>query len=305
MPRMAAYADGRRDVATWEQFRNAPVGMPLAETVLRTGEPMTADNDSGLLSGWWVDNFDVASGLAVPLGRSPRHRRGPHPRQHAGAPVLRGRPPARRRRRRPPGRRHRAGPDEPGPGRLPDHRRRRPAAAGRRRPARPASPRPPRWSPAPSSGWPAPTAAPPTCSATTAPIGEVRHVDWPDAHRQVVQTRLVGRPAADVALWRLTARSSCRSSSRTPATGELLDPRLVARTRPGLLRQRAAAVRRPPARAGRHRLGVGAPQLVARRPGGRPPGDPRGRAGRRERDPARGRAAPAGSSWRPRRTTTR
>jgi hypothetical protein len=51
---MASYADGRRDVATWEQFRNAPVGMHLAETVLRTGEPMAA-----------------AFCLAVPLGRSP------------------------------------------------------------------------------------------------------------------------------------------------------------------------------------------------------------------------------------------
>jgi transcriptional regulator with GAF, ATPase, and Fis domain len=66
VPRMASYADGRRDLATWEQFRNAPVGLHLAETVLRTGEPMTADKDSGLLSGWWVDSFNIASGLAVP-----------------------------------------------------------------------------------------------------------------------------------------------------------------------------------------------------------------------------------------------
>ena len=26
VPRMASYADGRRDLATWELFRNAPVG---------------------------------------------------------------------------------------------------------------------------------------------------------------------------------------------------------------------------------------------------------------------------------------
>jgi GAF domain-containing protein len=71
VPRMARCADGRRDLATWELFRNAPVGFPPAETVLRTGEPVTADLDSGLLSGWWVDNFHVASGLAVPLGRAP------------------------------------------------------------------------------------------------------------------------------------------------------------------------------------------------------------------------------------------
>jgi hypothetical protein len=46
VPRMASYADVRRDAA--------PVGMHLAETVLRTGEPMEAD-----------------SGLAVPLGSTP------------------------------------------------------------------------------------------------------------------------------------------------------------------------------------------------------------------------------------------
>jgi GAF domain-containing protein len=71
VPRMASYADGRRDMATWEQFRNAPVGLQLAETVLRTGQPLTADRNSSLLSGWWVDNFHIASGLAVPLGRAP------------------------------------------------------------------------------------------------------------------------------------------------------------------------------------------------------------------------------------------
>src|SRR3954454_13910151 len=71
VPSMASYADGRRDRATWELFRNAPVGFPLAENVLRTGQPITADRDSGLLSGWWADNFHVASGLAVPLGLSP------------------------------------------------------------------------------------------------------------------------------------------------------------------------------------------------------------------------------------------
>jgi transcriptional regulator with GAF, ATPase, and Fis domain len=72
VPRMAGYADGRRDPATWEQFRNAPVGLELAETVLRTGRPMAADRDSGLLTGWWADSSGVASGLAVPLGRAPR-----------------------------------------------------------------------------------------------------------------------------------------------------------------------------------------------------------------------------------------
>jgi transcriptional regulator with GAF, ATPase, and Fis domain len=71
VPRMASNADGRRDLATREQLRNDPVGLHLAEHVLRTGQPMTADRDSGLLSGWWVDSFPIASGLAVPLGRTP------------------------------------------------------------------------------------------------------------------------------------------------------------------------------------------------------------------------------------------
>ncbi len=71
VPRMAAYADGRRDTATWERFRTAPVGAGLVETVLRTGEPVAADADSGLLTGWWVEEFSTASLLAVPLGRSP------------------------------------------------------------------------------------------------------------------------------------------------------------------------------------------------------------------------------------------
>jgi GAF domain-containing protein len=71
VPRMARGADDRRDPATSEQFRAAPVALELAETVLRTGEPMTADRGSGLLAGWWADDFGIDSGLAVPLGRSP------------------------------------------------------------------------------------------------------------------------------------------------------------------------------------------------------------------------------------------
>jgi transcriptional regulator with GAF, ATPase, and Fis domain len=71
VPRMAGYADGRRDGAGWEAFRDAAVDLPLAQAVLRSGGPVTADRDSGLLSGWWVDHFGVASCLAVPLGRTP------------------------------------------------------------------------------------------------------------------------------------------------------------------------------------------------------------------------------------------
>lgn len=71
VPRMAGGVHDRRDPAAAEQFRNAPVGLELAEAVLRTGEPMTAERDSGLLAGWWADDFGIVSALAVPLGRSP------------------------------------------------------------------------------------------------------------------------------------------------------------------------------------------------------------------------------------------
>ena len=58
-------------------------------------------------------------------------------------------------------------------------------------------------------------------------IGEVIHVDWDDAHRQVVQTQLVGQPAADVALWRLTEEQKLPVFVEDTATSDLLDPRLV------------------------------------------------------------------------------
>ncbi|WRL64920.1 diguanylate cyclase [Blastococcus brunescens] len=58
-------------------------------------------------------------------------------------------------------------------------------------------------------------------------IGEVRHIDWPDAHKEVVQTRLVGRPAADVALWRLTAEQKLPVFVEDATSSDLLDPRLA------------------------------------------------------------------------------
>jgi GAF domain-containing protein len=72
VPSMASYADGRRDEAGWKLFRNAPEPLRLTQTVLRSGEPRAADRDSGELSGWWTETFDIASALAVPLGR-PTH----------------------------------------------------------------------------------------------------------------------------------------------------------------------------------------------------------------------------------------
>ncbi|HLM07006.1 MAG TPA: GAF domain-containing protein [Blastococcus sp.] len=63
VPRMAGCVDKRSAPATEEQLQ-------LAETALRTGEPMTADRTSGLPGGR-VDPCDVGSTLAVPLGRTP------------------------------------------------------------------------------------------------------------------------------------------------------------------------------------------------------------------------------------------
>jgi diguanylate cyclase (GGDEF)-like protein len=58
-------------------------------------------------------------------------------------------------------------------------------------------------------------------------VREVRHVDWPDAHREVVQRQLVGRPAADVPLWRLTAEQQLPVFVESAPDSDLLDPRLV------------------------------------------------------------------------------
>ena len=226
VPSMAAYADGRRDLATWEQFRNAPVGMHLAETVLRTGRPMSADKDSGLLSGWWVDQFGVASGLAVPIGRSPHL---------AGVLTL----------------------DSTVVRPFSEDVRRLAAAAGdhlggvieqaRTSQARAASlttaqvVRQMLVDGAGATG--VPEAAEVLARAVQrlagtdrsaaylidadGTIGEVRHVDWPDDHKQVVATRLVGRPAADVPLWRLTAEQKLPVFVEDASTDDLLDRRLT------------------------------------------------------------------------------
>jgi diguanylate cyclase (GGDEF)-like protein len=225
VPRMASYADGRRDLATWEQFRNAPVGLQLAETVLRTGEPMTADKDSGLLSGWWVDSFNVASGLAVPLGRTPHL---------AGVLTL----------------------DSTQVRPFSEDVRRLAAAAGahlggvieqaRTSQARAASLTTARVvrqmlvEGAHATG--VPEAAEVLARAVQhlagtdrsaayllgedGTIGEVRHVDWPDAHKEVIQTRLAGRPAADVPLWRLTAEQRLPVFVEDAQANDLLDPSL-------------------------------------------------------------------------------
>jgi diguanylate cyclase (GGDEF)-like protein len=226
VPRMASYADGRRDLATWEQFRNAPVEMQLAETVLHTGEPMTADKDSGLLSGWWVDSFHIASGLAVPLGRAPNL---------AGVLTL----------------------DSTQVRPFSEDVRRLAAAAGahlgevieqaRTSEARAASlttARVVRQMLVDGAGVTGVSEAAEVLARAVqqlagthrsaayllgedGTIGEVRHVDWPDSHKEVVQNQLVGRPAADVPLWRLTAEQRLPVFVEDAPSSDLLDPRLA------------------------------------------------------------------------------
>ena len=226
VPRMAAYADGRRDLATWEQFRNAPVALQLAETVLRTGEPMTADKDSGLLSGWWVDSFDIASGLAVPIGRSPHL---------AGVLTL----------------------DSTHVRPFSEDVRRLAAAAGAHlggviQQARTSQARASSLATAKvvrqllvegSSATGIVEAAEVMARAVQrlagtdrsaaylvddqGKISEVRYVDWPHEHQDVVATRLIGRPAADVPLWRLTAEQQLPVFVEDTSTSDLIDPRLA------------------------------------------------------------------------------
>jgi diguanylate cyclase (GGDEF)-like protein len=227
VPRMASYADGRRDRATWEQFRNAPVGFELAETVLRTGEPITADRDSKLLSGWWADNFGIGSGLAVPLGRSPHL---------AGVLTL----------------------DSTQVRPFSEDVRRLASAAGAHlggviEQARTSQARAASLATARvvrqmlvdgSKATGIPEAAEILARAVQrlagtdrsaayllddeGRVGDVIHVDWPDAHREVVRTRLIGQPAGDVPLWRLTEEQKLPVFVEDASTSDLLDPRLVA-----------------------------------------------------------------------------
>ena len=226
VPSMAAYADGRRDLETWLQFRNAPVAMQLAETVLQTGEPLAADKDSGLLSGWWVDQFHVASGLAVPLGRVPNV---------VGVLTL----------------------DSTKVRPFSEDVRRLAAAAGahlggvieqaRTSQARAASlttARVVRQLLVDGAGATGVAEAAEVLARAVqslagtersaayllgddGTIGEVRHVDWPEQHKKVIQSRLVGRPAADVPLWRVTSEQLLPVFVKDAGAGELLDPQLV------------------------------------------------------------------------------
>jgi diguanylate cyclase (GGDEF)-like protein len=226
VPRMAAYADGRRDLATWERFRNAPVSLSLAETVLRTGEPLAADRDSGLLSGWWVDSFHIASALAVPIGRSPHV---------AGVLTL----------------------DSTVVRPFSEAVRRLAAAAGAHlggviEQARTSQARAASLATAKvvrqmmvdgSHATGVAEAAEVVARAVQQLVGsdrsaaylvdddgiitEVRHIGWPDEHKEFVQTQLVGRSADDVPLWRLSTEQKLPVFAPDAARSGLLDPRLV------------------------------------------------------------------------------
>ena len=226
VPSMARYADGRRDPVAWERFRTAPVGFELAETVLRTGEPITADRDSELLSGWWAENFGIGSGLAVPLGRSPHL---------AGVLTLD------------------SGHVRP----FSEDVRRLASAAGAHlggviEQARTSEARAASLATARvvrqmlvdgSQATGASEAAEVLARAVQAlagtdrsaaylvdddgRLGEVIHVGWPDAHREVVQAQLLGRPAADVPLWRRTEELKLPLFVEDAPSSDLIDPRLV------------------------------------------------------------------------------
>jgi diguanylate cyclase (GGDEF)-like protein len=226
VPRMASYADGRRDVSTWDQFRSAPVPLQLAETVLRTGEPMTADRESSLLSGWWVDSFNIASALAVPLGRSP---------SLAGVLTL----------------------DSTVLRPFPEDVRRLAAAAGAHlggviEQAHTSQSRAASLTTARVVRHMLVEGARATGVAEAAEVlaravqglagtqrsaayliddagrvGEMRHVDWSEPHRQLVRSRLVGLPADQVPLWRATAERRRPVFVEDARASDLLDPALV------------------------------------------------------------------------------
>jgi diguanylate cyclase (GGDEF)-like protein len=69
VPRMAQFADGRRDMTAWRLFKEATEPFPLAEEVLRRKAPVVAeDPHSPLVGGWWSETFDIVTGFGVPIG---------------------------------------------------------------------------------------------------------------------------------------------------------------------------------------------------------------------------------------------
>jgi diguanylate cyclase (GGDEF)-like protein len=226
VPRMASYANGRRDPDSWRQFRGAPEPLQLADEVLRTGHPLSADRDSDLLAGWWVDAFGIASALAVPLGRAP---------QLAGVLTL----------------------DSTQLRPFSEDVRRLAAAAGAHlggviEQARASEARAASLSTARAVRQLLVDGASATGVAEAAEVlarvvqgfagtersaayllddagrlDEVRHVDWPEEHMAVIRERLVGKEVGRVRLWQVTERDRCPVFVPDALASDLLDADLV------------------------------------------------------------------------------
>nr|WP_243850237.1 EAL domain-containing protein [Modestobacter marinus] len=226
VPRMASYADGRRGPDDWTPLCQAPEPLRLADEVLRTGRPLSADRDSSLLTGWWVDAFGMASALAVPLGRSP---------QLSGVLTL----------------------DSPSIQPFSEDVRRLAAAAGAHlggviEQARATESRAASLRTARAVRQLLVDGASVTGVAEAAEVlatvlrglagtersaafllddagrlAEVRHVGWSAENVGVVRDRLVGRDVADVRLWRLTARDRRPVFVPDAVASDLLDADLV------------------------------------------------------------------------------
>jgi diguanylate cyclase (GGDEF)-like protein len=226
VPRMASYADGRRDVAEWERFHSAPEPLQLAEAVLRTAEPMTAERGSDLLSGWWVDSFDIASALAVPLGRAPSlsgvltldsHLLRPYPEDvrrlaaaagaHLGGVIDQARTSQDRVASLTTARVVRQ--------MLVKGSRATGVAEGAEVLARAVQ------------GLAGTGRSAAYLVDDAGRIADVRLVDWTEPHKQVVQDRVIGHPAADVPLWRVSVEHRRPVFVEDAHSSDLLDPALV------------------------------------------------------------------------------
>jgi diguanylate cyclase (GGDEF)-like protein len=70
VPRMSRFADGSRDSAAWSKFRSSAAPLPAVDLVMREGQPVVAeDPHSPMIEGWWADSFNIASAIAVPVGK--------------------------------------------------------------------------------------------------------------------------------------------------------------------------------------------------------------------------------------------
>ena len=69
VPRMATFADGRRDTDAWLRFRQARELPPMVEAAFASGKPARATHrQDPKLGEWWAEGFGIESAMAVPLG---------------------------------------------------------------------------------------------------------------------------------------------------------------------------------------------------------------------------------------------